>query len=308
MEFSLTTMGSASARPIVNRYPSAHVVNIHGRLFLIDCGEGVQTQLCRFGFSFAKIDNIFISHLHGDHLFGIFGLLSTMSLIGRTAPLYIYAPKDFSSVVNFFLAHFGEGVKYEIKHIVLKCSAPEMIFESKGVEAYAFPLNHRIPTFGFRINEKEPKRNVYKEKIVDNNLTYSELSRLKGGEDIIREDGQVFLNGDYTYLPYKKRSFAYCSDTAPFEALPQWIEGVDLLYHEATFASDLQSMAAATYHSTAAQTATTAKIAQVGKLVVGHYSSRYNDLNVILDEAKSIFPETYLAQEGMKFEIPLKTK
>lgn len=303
MEFSLTTMGTASAHPIVNRYPSAHVVNIHGRLFLIDCGEGVQVQLCRCGYSFAKIDNIFISHLHGDHVFGIFGLLSTMSLTGRTAPLHLYAPKDFGSIVTFFLSHFGEGVKFEITHHPLDMKEPELVFSSKSADVFAFPLNHRIPTFGFLFKERDPQKNIHKWKIEADDLTLREIAQLKNGEDVVRENGEILKNEEYTYVPYVARSAAYCSDTAPFPKLTEWIKGVDLLYHEATFGDDLVEMAKATFHSTARQAAQVAVEAGVKKLVVGHYSSRYKDINLLLTQAQEVFPGTILGKEGCKYEI-----
>ena len=305
MDFSLTTMGTASARPVANKYPSAHVLKIHGRLFLIDCGEGTQLQLSRYGFSHVKIDRIFISHLHGDHLFGIFGLLSTMALMGRTAPLYIYAPEGFEKVLAFFMEHFGEGVIFDVIHVPLISAAPQLIFESRSVEVSAFGLNHRIEAFGFLFKEKEPARNIHKWKIEVDNLTLAEIGTLKRGEDVVRSDGQLLKVEDYTYIPYKGRSLAYCSDTAPFPELASYIRGVDLLYHEATFAEDLHEMARWTFHSTGTQAASVAREAEVGKLVIGHFSSRYRDLNVILKEAQAIFPETELAKEGMKFDIPL---
>ena len=171
MNFSLTSLGTASALPTVARYPSAHTLSVHGRLFLIDCGEACQIQLRRYGFSFAKIDDIFISHLHGDHLFGIFGLLSTMAMTGRVSELRIYAPKGFEKVLKFFLEQFGEGVKYNINYKELSSTSPEVIFSSRTIEALAFPLNHRIATYGFLFREKEPQKNVYKEKIEEHNLT-----------------------------------------------------------------------------------------------------------------------------------------
>ncbi|NMB36429.1 MAG: ribonuclease Z [Bacteroidales bacterium] len=305
MDFSLTTMGTASARPVANKYPSAHVLKIHGRLFLIDCGEGVQLQLSRYGFSHVKIDRVFISHLHGDHLFGCFGLLSTMALMGRTAPLYIYAPGRFSEILAFFMKHFGEGVVFDIIHVPLTSTAPEIVFEGRSVEVSAFSLNHRIETFGFLFKEKEPARNIRKWKIESDNLTLSEIGTLKRGEDVVRADGEVLKVEDFTYIPYKGRSMAFCSDTAPFPELASYIRGVDLLYHEATFAEDLVDMARKTFHSTGAQAATVALEAGVGRMVIGHFSSRYRDPDVILKEAQAIFPATELAREGMKFDIPL---
>lgn len=305
MDFSLTTMGTASARPVANKYPSAHVLKIHGRLFLIDCGEGTQLQLSRYGFSHVKIDRIFISHLHGDHLFGVFGLVSTMALMGRTSPLYIYAPVGFEKVLAFFMEHFGEGVIFDIIHVPLTSINPQVIYESRSVEVSAFGLNHRIDAFGFLFREKEPARNIHKWKIETENLTLTEIGALKRGEDVVRADGELLKVEDYTYIPYKGRSFAYCSDTAPFPALTSYIRGVDLLYHEATFAEDLGEMAHKTFHSTGAQAASVALEAGVGRLVIGHFSSRYRNLDIILQEAQAIFPATELAREGMKFDIPL---
>jgi ribonuclease Z len=305
MKFSFSSLGCASALPTVNRFPSAHVLNVHERLFLIDCGEGCQMQLRKFGFSILKIQNIFISHLHGDHVFGIYGLFSTMSMLGRTAPLFIYAPSEFSEILSEFMRHFGDMFKYEINHIVLNAHKMEIIFQGRNFEVLSFPLNHRIECYGFLFREKRPLRNVVKSCIEEKSLTLSEIAILKSGKDLIREN-EVLLNVDYTYLPYEPRSFAYCSDTAPFEELVSYISGVDLLYHEATFSSEMSEMAAATMHSTASDAALTAKKAGAGKLVIGHYSSRYKDLGKLLDEAKKIFPETYLAEEGTEFDIPMK--
>ena len=254
MNFYLTTLGTASARPIVDKSQSAHVVNLHGRLFLIDCGEGTQIQLKRYRISKGHLDNILISHLHGDHIFGIFGLLSTMALDGRTAPLYVYAPRDFASILKFFLAHFGEGIKYEIHHIPLNAKEPEEIVSFRHCRVLAFPLRHRIDCFGFKI---------------------------------IRD----------------MKSFAYCSDTAVFPEEAEWLSGTDLIYHEATFADEHIDLAHRMYHSTAREAALVAAQAGASKLVLGHFSSRYPDLGLLLTQAREVFPETYLAEEGKAFEI-----
>ena len=229
---------------------------MHGRLFLVDCGEGTQVQLKRYGISSARLDNILISHLHGDHLFGIFGLLSTMALDGRTAPLYIYAPRDFGSVLRFFMAHFGEGIKYEITHIPLTGKEPERIIELRNCEVWAFPLQHRIDCYGFRI---------------------------------------VWLKNGL--------SAAYCSDTMVFPEEAEWLQGTDLIYHEATFADEHADLAHKMYHSTAREAATVAAKAGAKRLVIGHFSSRYRDLGVLLGQAREVFPETYLAEEGKVFEV-----
>ncbi|MBR0499870.1 MAG: ribonuclease Z [Bacteroidales bacterium] len=241
---------------MVDQHQSAHVFNVHGRLFLVDCGENVQVQLKRYGISKARIDNILISHLHGDHLFGIFGLLSTMALDGRIAPLYIYAPRDFGPVLRFFMAHFGEGVKYEIRHELLTMKEPQRIIEFRNCEVTAFPLQHRIDCFGFRI------------------------CYLKSGQ-----------------------SAAYCSDTAVFPEEAEWLSGTDLIYHEATFADEHVDLAHKMFHSTAREAAQVAAAAGAKKLVIGHFSSRYTDLGVLLSQAREVFPESYLAEEGKLFEV-----
>ena len=262
MDFSITTLGTASARPVVNRNQSAHAVRLHGRLFLIDCGEGTQLQLKRHGISKARLDNVLISHLHGDHVFGIFGLLSTMALDGRTAPLFIYAPRDFASLLKFFLAHFGEGVKYPITHVPLTMKEPCDIISFPNCRVEAFPLRHKIDCYGFRIHGRMAK------------------------------------------MPEERwASIAYVSDTAVFPEEASWLQGTDLIYHEATFADEHIDLAHRMFHSTAREAARVAAAAGAGRLVLGHYSSRYPDLTLLQDQAREVFPETYLASDGSIFEL-----
>ena len=280
MNFTLNVLGTASALPTTERYPCAHVLNVRGRIFMIDCGEGAQTQLRKAGISFLRIEHICLSHIHGDHIFGIFGLLSTMGMYGRSALLNIYAPKTFQPVLEFFMKTFGEGIQFDINHVVLEMNQPETVYSNRTVELLAFPLNHRVETFGFIIREKQPAHNVRKSAIAEYGLSLSEIGTLKRGEDVIRiseETGEQYVipNAAAAYIPYVPRSYAYCSDTAPFPELSEWIKGVTLLYHEATFPADMEEMAAKTYHSTTIQAARTALAAQVGKLLVGHYSARY---------------------------------
>lgn len=312
MNFTLNILGTASALPTVNRYPSAQVLDVRGRLFLIDCGEGVQIQLRRAGISLLKIDIICISHIHGDHLFGIFGLLSTMGMLGRTSDLHIYAPGNFAPVLNFFLDRFGEGLKFRIVHHILKMDAPETVFEAKSVELLAFPLNHRIETYGFMIREKEPLLNIRKEAIEKYALSIGEIAALKQGRDVVKtlalksyeDPSEVTIEAsEVTYRPYVPRKYAYCSDTAPFAELASWVEGADLLYHEATFPAEMAEMAAATFHSTTLQAARLAADAGVRRLIVGHFSSRYPDVSPFLTEIKTIFADAELAREGMTVEI-----
>ena len=307
--FTLKIMGTASAMPILDRFPSAHVLEVHGRSFLIDCGEGVQTRLQESRISLLKIDSIFISHIHGDHVFGLFGLLSTMGMLSRMTPLNIYAPVSFGPILRFFLSYYGEGIPFEIRHIPMNMKAPEMIYHTKSLEVYAFPLNHKIETFGWLFREKEPQMNVKKWKIDEYALSLTEIGAVKRGEDVFREypDGttEILPFEELGYKPYIPRSFAYCSDTAPFPELSSWVKGVDLLYHETTYTADLTDLAAVRHHSTTLQAARCALDAGVGKLVIGHYSSRCKDISKYESECRSIFPETYAAKDGDVFDLPL---
>ena len=304
MNFTLNVLGTASALPTTERYPSAQVLDVRGRLFMIDCGEGAQISLRKAKVSFLKIEHICLSHIHGDHLFGIFGLLSTMGMLGRSSRLDIYAPKPFAEVLDFFMQHFGEGIKFEINHVILEMSEPEVVYENRTVELLAFPLNHRVETFGFIIREKMPAFNVKKDAISRYGLSLTEIGTLKRGEDVVREDC-VISHSDAAYLPYVPRSYAYCSDTAPFPELVDWVRGVTLLYHEATFPADMSEMAEKTFHSTTLQAAQTAHDAGVGRLVVGHYSSRFPSVDFSLDELRSVFPATDLAHDGDTFQVSL---
>ncbi len=308
MNFTLNVLGTASALPTTERYPSAQVLDVRGRLFMIDCGEGVQMQMRRARLSFLKIEHICLSHIHGDHLFGLFGLLSTMGMLGRSAGLDIYAPGNFAPVLQFFIKSFGEGLKFEIRHVPLEMKEPEIVYENKKVELLAFPLNHRIETFGFIIREKMPPRNVHKEAIAEYGLTIAEIAALKRGEDVFRPcsgsaEPLCIKNDDVTYIPYQPRSYAYCSDTTPFPELTEWIRGVTLLYHEATFPEEMTEMAAKTNHSTTLQAAQTALDAGVERLIVGHYSSRYPSVEFFLDEMRRIFPNASLAHDMDVIEI-----
>lgn len=316
-------MGTASAMPVVERYQSAHVLEIRERLFLIDCGEGVQRQLLKNRVSLAKLDSIFISHIHGDHLFGLFPLLSTLGLSCKNTPVVIYGPSNLAPFLNFFMSYYGKGIGIEISFHPLSLKEPEVIYETKSIEVLAFPLNHKIETYGYLFREKMPQLNVRKEAVERYNLTLSEIGAIKRGEDVLRpagpDDGASFMNGfvrhsgtdepllirndEVAYLPYVPRSYAYCSDTAPFPELSTWVKGVDLLYHEATYLEEMAEQAAARHHSTTLQAARCALEAGAGKLVIGHYSSRCRKAARYQEECRTIFPETYAAEDGDVFEI-----
>lgn len=303
MNFTLKVLGTASALPTTERYPSAQVLDVRGRLFMIDCGEGAQMQLRRAGISFLKIEHICLSHIHGDHLFGIFGLLSTMGMLGRSSDLNIYAPSSFRGVLDFFLENFSDGIKFNINFVELSMKQPEKVYENRTVELLAFPLNHRVETFGFMIREKMPPHNVHKDAISRHGLSLTEIGTLKRGEDVLRPDGTVICNEEAAYIPYQPRSYAYCSDTAPFSELPGWIRGVNLLYHEATFPASMSEMASKTFHSTTVQAAQTALDAGAHRLIVAHYSSRFPSVDFYLDEIRSVFPAADLAHDLDEFEI-----
>ncbi len=305
MNFTLKIMGTASAMPVVGRNQSAHVLEVHERFFLIDCGEAVQLQLLKYRIPMMKIDSIFISHIHGDHLFGIFGLLSTLGMKGRTAPLIIYAAPGFAPIMKFFLSYYGEGLAYEIRFVPLTMKEPEVVYSTKTLEVLAFPLNHKIETFGFLFREKEPMYNVRKDCIERYGLTLTEIGSLKRGEDVVREDC-VISAAKVAYKPYVPRSYAYVSDTAPFPELASWVKGVDLLYHEATYLHELAEHAAPRHHSTTIQAAQCALDAGARKLVIAHYSSRNLNTKLYENECRTVFPETYAASDGDVFDIPLE--
>lgn len=305
MEFTFTTLGTSSASPNPRRQTAAHLLRVRGHNYLIDCGEGCQRSLIQMGCDVGSIDNIFISHLHGDHLFGIFGLLSTMSLKGRTAPLYIYAPAGFQAVLDFFNAHFADGVKCEMILRPLEMKGKELIMENRSLKVYAFPLNHRVDAYGFMFCEQQPQRNVHKWMVEAYGLSLREIAQLKNGESVEREDGEILEVERFTYWPYQPRSFAYCCDTAPFAELAEWVSGADMIYHDATFTEADSAKAEKYFHSTGASAARLAVQAGAKQLVLGHFSARYPDAEVIADEARAIFPAAVAARDGESFSIPL---
>ncbi|MDA3835585.1 MAG: ribonuclease Z [Spirochaetales bacterium] len=303
MIFELTILGSSSALPTSQRYPSAHVLNAHERFFLIDCGEGTQMQLRKYRIKYGKIHHIFISHLHGDHVFGLYGLLSSLNLTGRLSPLRIYAPAGYGEILNSHLSDFDIHLNFDIDFIPLKGKDPVKIFENKGIRVYSLPLKHRVPAFVFLFREKEKERNIIREAIRKYNIPLSEIHKVKKGADFYTDDGKCIPNSEITRDPPQPRSFAYCSDTLYFPRMAEFVRGVNLLYHEATFASDREDLALRTGHSTAGQAANIARDAGVGRLVIGHFSARYRDVAPLVEEAREIFSNTIPAQEGSVITI-----
>ena len=296
-------MGTASAMPAGDRNQSAQALNVHGRLFLIDCGEGTQYAMARCRIPMMKLDTVFISHIHGDHVFGIFGLLSTLGMKGRQMPLNVFAPVSFGPILKFFMSYYGDGIGYEIRFSPLKMKAPETIMETKSVRVEAFPLNHAIETFGFRVMEKEPPFNVHKDAIERLGLTLTEIGSLKRGEDVFRADGTVISVSEAAYKPFLPRSYAYCSDTAPFPEEAVWLKGTTVIYHETTYLQELEDQAALRHHSTTLQAAAVARDAGAGKLLIGHYSSRNSNIEAYQQECRSVFPETYATSDGERYQI-----
>ena len=300
---NITILGSSSALPTSERNPSAHVLSEHERFFLIDCGEGTQLQLRKHHIRFAKINHIFISHLHGDHIFGLYGLLSTFSLMGRVAPLHLYAPENFGPMLTSHLADFDIHLNFKIDFIPLSGKDPFKILDDKYLTVTSFPLEHRVPAYGFLFTEKPADRNIKKECIGKFNIPVARILSIKKGADFITEEGTVIPNNELTIAPSPSRSFAYCSDTKYFKRLSTFIKGVDLLYHEATFDREKEELASITGHSTTINAATVALEAGAGKLIIGHFSARYRDAGILVEEARTLFPETYGAEEGKCYEV-----
>ena len=303
MPLKVTILGSASAKPTVDRHPSAQIVNANEQYFLVDAGEGVQQQMFRNGINPLKLRAVFISHLHGDHVYGLFPLLSTLGLYGRQTPLTVYAPHPFGEILECHKRYFDQHVPYEVIWHEVDTTKHELLFESRSLEVWSIPLRHSLPASGYLFREKAPELNVDKFKIKRYGLSIAQIVAAKRGEDITLADGEIVPNAQLTYLPYEPASYAYCSDTNYSARIAEIVRGVTTLYHEATYADSEKAVAKERGHSTAAQAAKTALKAEAGSLLIGHFSSRYKDPMLLLDEAQKIFPDTKIAEEGKTFEI-----
>lgn len=310
-KFELTVLGSSSALPTIDRFPSAHALCVHGRYFLIDCGEGTQIRLRQEGISPIRIHHIFLSHLHGDHMLGIFGLLSSMSMHKRQKRLHIYGPSGIRRLLETHLELMQEELTFQLEFHEMQEGFEGVLIEDKSLRVTAFPLNHRIVCFGYRFQEKIPVLNIRKEMIEQYQLDYHQIVELKLGRSI-NVNGIFDSNGapyvlspqEACYLPFAPRSYAYCSDTQYSPEIVPHIQGVDLLYHEATFDASMDEYAAQTAHSTSFDAARIASLAGVGRLLIGHYSSRYKNNRKLEEEARSLFPETTAVNDGDRFSIP----
>ncbi|GAL87686.1 ribonuclease Z [Sporocytophaga myxococcoides] len=302
MPFEIKILGSSSATPVFNRHHSSQLLTINNQLFLIDCGEGTQLQLIKYKIRFTKINYIFISHLHGDHYLGLVGLLSTMHLNGRTKDLYLFGPPGLDEIITIQLKHSETFLNFKIIFTELDTTTQKVILDLENLTVETIPLIHRINCCGFLFKEKPKKRKIDKTKIPDH-VTPLQIIALKEGEDVIDKEGNLLKSEQYTFPARKSRSYAYCSDTAYNPGMFGQIKGVDMLYHEATFLHDMESRAKETYHSTTLQAAWTAKETKVKTLLLGHFSARYKDIEPHLAEARTIFQNSFLAEEGLVFTI-----
>lgn len=289
--------------PTPHHFCSTQVVNLREKLFMIDCGEGAQMQLRRSKLKFSHINNIFISHLHGDHCFGLIGLISTFALLGRTATLHIYGPQDLKGIFQPQLDYFCNGISYDVELHEVDTKARNVIFEDRSVTVETIPLKHKIKCCGYLFREKELMRHIRRDVIDTFGIPVSQINNIKLGMDWTSPDGEVIPNHLLTTPADPARSYAYCSDTIFKPDNAEQLKGVDLLFHEATFASDQKATAIKTFHSTAHEAAEMAKLCEARKLMIGHISARYLDENILLNEAKEIFPNTILANEGLRINL-----
>lgn len=301
--FDLNILGCGSALPTTRHLATSQVINLREKLYMIDCGEGTQVQMRHMRIKFSRLNHIFISHMHGDHCFGLPGLLSTLGMLGRTGELVIHGPKELKDYLTPIFSIFCKELPFPIRINEVNPFVSELIWEDRSLKVYSIPLKHRLPTTGYLFEEKQKEPHIIKEMVDFYQIPVKELPRIKRGENFITSDGEIIPYTRLTRPAVLAKRYAYCSDTAFYEKIIPIIEGVDLLYHEATFGNIDAARAKETFHSTARQAAEIAKKAQVKKLLIGHYSARYEDIQFLQEEAKEIFPNTLLAMEGMKLSI-----
>lgn len=300
MSAKLTILGSGAAVPTLFRAVTAQYLNLNERRVLIDCGEGTQIQLRRFKVKFQRLQHICISHLHGDHYLGLFGLLGSMGLTGRTQPLRIYGPPELKELLDLQMKISKVHLAYDIEFIPLGRSGKELLFEDKVLKIYSFPVKHRIPTWGFSFEEKELRHRLKKEKITEYSISVPEIQDLLNGGQLKRGE-TIVPTKELFDPPPPTRKYVYCADTAYTEDIVPFIEGANLLYHEATFSEKDAARAVSTMHSTAKQAASIAVQSKAKKLLIGHFSARYKDTEVLASEAKEVFSEVVCVQDGDEF-------
>lgn len=301
--FKIRILGCGSALPTLKHFASSQIIEVRDKTFMVDCGEGTQIQVRRARIHFNKILAIFITHLHGDHCFGLIGLISTLGMLGRTAPLHIYAPKELGPILKLQMDFFCNGLEYEVTFHEVDTSVAGIVYEDKSVIVKSIPLNHRIACCGYMFSEKPTLPHIRRDMIDFYRIPECYRNNIKNGADWITPEGEVIPNNRLTDPAAAPRSYAYCSDTKYLPELYKLVYGVNLLYHEATYCSENESRASLYYHSTAKQAATVALNAKAKSLLLGHFSARYDNENAILNEARNIFPNTYLANEMSVFDV-----
>ena len=301
--FKIHILGCGSALPTLHHNATCQIVEIRGKFFMIDCGEGTQIQVRRSKVHFSKVQAVFISHLHGDHCFGLFGMISTFGMTGRTAPLQIYAPKEFEDYFKLSMELFCKGLEYKVTFHPVDTTETNVIYEDKSLTVETIPLEHRVPCCGFLFREKPTAPHILRDMIDYYNIPISQINNVKAGADWTTIDGDIIPNNRLITPADNPRSYAYCSDTGYMKQLYKKVSGVNVLYNECTYASEHKDRAKTYYHSTSQEAATVAHEACVGKLLLGHYSARYINEDVLLSEAKAIFPNSFLTNEGMVFEV-----
>ncbi len=301
--FRVHILGCGSAMPTLRHNPSSQVVEIREKLFMIDCGEGTQVQLRRSRLGFTKVNALFVSHLHGDHCLGIIGMISTFGMLGRTAPFHIYATPEFKRVLDVQMQIFCQNLEFDVVFHPVDTTKRQIIYEDRSIAVKTIPLRHRIPCCGYLFSEKPTLPHIRRDMIDFYKIPLSQINNIKNGTDWTDEDGNRIPNARLTRPSDKPRSYAYCSDTIYMPDLYKTVRGVNTLYHESTYLSKEEKMAALYYHSTAAQAAKVANEAEVSQLIIGHFSARYEDATVLLDEAKKTFEHTILAKEGLIVDV-----
>lgn len=302
MKFEVTILGSGSAVPTLRRNPTAQVVNVNEHFYLIDCAEGTQMQMRKFELGLQSIDHIFISHLHGDHYLGLPGYLQTLHLLGRTRKITIFGPEPLGKLIMDHFTITNSTPRYPIDFVATN-QKHELIFETKTLEVWTIPLKHKVPTTGFLFREKPKLRNMIMSALKEYKIPVYWIQRIKEGQDLVQEDGTVIPNREMTTDPARSKSYAFCSDTAYHEEIVEYIKGLDLLYHEASFLENLRDRATETQHSTAQDAAKIATMAGVKQLVIGHFSARYKDAEKFLAQAKPLFINTIAAEDGLVIKL-----
>ncbi|MBV7532908.1 ribonuclease Z [Chitinophaga sp. sic0106] len=301
--FGVTILGNNSAIPTLDRHPTAQIVTCNDQLLLLDCGEGTQLQFAKYKIRRSKLRYIFISHLHGDHYFGLIGLLNTLNLMGRTEPLTVFGPPELQQIMQIQLDVSGTAFRFELTFVALETGQTGIIVEDKDLTVSCFPTEHRIPCFGFSVQLQKKKRKLLPDQAKAYEIPAAFYGKLQDGEDYLRKDGTLVKNDWVTLPPEQGKRYVYCADTIYDVNLIPHLRGADLIYHETTYLHVLETQAAERFHTTTVQAATLAAAANVKRLLIGHFSSKYTELNFFLDETRPIFPNTDIAEEGVTFLV-----